>query len=263
MKKIKRIRVTWRKNLIRVIFGFRLGVRDGVRDPVTLLIFTLVREGTSEEIIDLQFCYWCMVVLWSGWHRSGDLPCSWWRHLISCFSLFFGNPFFFHRKPTDSSRFFWGEKQERLATNIRHLVWERTNSCTDLQYALVEGRLAGDVRQCLVINMVNHARIRTSEGPLPAGGDGGGVSLPRTPRAGDNRPREQSDNNKEKRNRSTHGGAQEQVWHSPRKGMILKTFIRSTRHKISVTCKPIPHTSNTEQGARVYNGILAKAQNFR
>ena len=40
IKKIKTdtLRVTWRKNLVRVIFGFRLGVRDTVRDPVLVLV---------------------------------------------------------------------------------------------------------------------------------------------------------------------------------------------------------------------------------
>ena len=61
---------------------------------VTLLHVTLVQESTYQEIIDLQFFYWCMVVLWSGWYRSGDLHYNWWRHL-SCFPLFFGHPGFF------------------------------------------------------------------------------------------------------------------------------------------------------------------------
>ncbi len=60
---------------------------------VTLLRETLVRESTSQEIITLQFWYWCMVVLCPEWHRSGDLHCIWWRHL-SCFPPFFGDPGF-------------------------------------------------------------------------------------------------------------------------------------------------------------------------
>jgi hypothetical protein len=38
LKKTDNLRVTWRKNLIRVIFGFRLGVKDTVRDPVLVLV---------------------------------------------------------------------------------------------------------------------------------------------------------------------------------------------------------------------------------
>ena len=58
---------------------------------VTLLCATFVREGTSQEIIGLQFSYWCMVLLWPGRHKSGDLHRGWWRH-FSCFHLLFGWP---------------------------------------------------------------------------------------------------------------------------------------------------------------------------
>ena len=47
---------------------------------VTVLLWvSLVRESTFQEITGLLFCYCCMVVLWSGWHRSGVLHHTWWR----------------------------------------------------------------------------------------------------------------------------------------------------------------------------------------
>ncbi len=56
---------------------------------VTLLFPTLVRECTFctfQEIIGLYFWYWCLLVLWPGWHRSGSLHHTWRRHFKSlCF----------------------------------------------------------------------------------------------------------------------------------------------------------------------------------
>ena len=37
---------------------------------VTLLLPTLAREHTFQDMIGPHFCCWCIVVLWSGLHRS-------------------------------------------------------------------------------------------------------------------------------------------------------------------------------------------------
>ena len=44
---------------------------------VTLLLPTLVRERTFQDMIGLHFCYWCIVVLWSGLCRSVALRPTW------------------------------------------------------------------------------------------------------------------------------------------------------------------------------------------
>ncbi len=53
LKKTHTLRVTWRQNLVRVLVGFRLGVRDTVRDPV-LVVWqtrsTVPRETLSGSV---------------------------------------------------------------------------------------------------------------------------------------------------------------------------------------------------------------------
>ena len=44
---------------------------------VTLLLPTLARERTFQDMIGLHFCYWCIVVLWSGLRRSVALRPTW------------------------------------------------------------------------------------------------------------------------------------------------------------------------------------------
>jgi hypothetical protein len=44
---------------------------------VTLLCASLLRERTSQDLVRVHCCYWSMVVLWSGLHRSGDPPTTW------------------------------------------------------------------------------------------------------------------------------------------------------------------------------------------
>ena len=44
---------------------------------VTLLLPTLARERTFQDMIGLHFCYWCIVVLWSGLRRSVTLRPTW------------------------------------------------------------------------------------------------------------------------------------------------------------------------------------------
>ena len=44
---------------------------------VTLLRASLLRERTSQDLVRVHCCYWSMVVLWPGLHRSGDLPTTW------------------------------------------------------------------------------------------------------------------------------------------------------------------------------------------
>ena len=56
---------------------------------VTLLCVKRVRELNFQEIIGLHWYYCCMVVLWRGWYRSGDLHRNWWLWDIPSISLCF------------------------------------------------------------------------------------------------------------------------------------------------------------------------------
>ena len=65
---------------------------------VTLLLTTLARERTFQNMIDLHFCYWCIVVLWQGCSclcpfvpPGEDVSMS-----LQCFSECFFHSIFFH-----------------------------------------------------------------------------------------------------------------------------------------------------------------------
>ncbi len=55
---------------------------------VTLVLPTLARESTFQNMIVLHFCYWCFVVLWQGLRLSVVLRPTWRRHFY-VFTVYF------------------------------------------------------------------------------------------------------------------------------------------------------------------------------
>ncbi len=65
---------------------------------VPLLLSTLVREHTFQNMIGIHFCYWCIVILWSGWRHFYVFSVFFWVLFSRGFAFFEGKKKFGLRK---------------------------------------------------------------------------------------------------------------------------------------------------------------------
>jgi hypothetical protein len=104
---------------------------------VTLLLPTLARERTFQNMIGLHFCYWCIVVLWEGLRLSVALHPTRRRHFY-VFSVFFRVFFLWWLA-------FFEEKKSSLGVLVQWIHWTTARTvhvscvryhCLDLFYMM-------------------------------------------------------------------------------------------------------------------------------